>query len=160
MWVILMALSISLSSPVAAKSKSAEPRFRAELVVPGETPASKLGVLIGNPMKVLRDRGRVLYFYDVGMEAASMTATVGARNGIVEWMTYFCDHSVKEVLKEYEAAKTGTVPVSGVEKRALRGGLRQLTIDELGKGFIYSPRAEKVRVCLRWQPGKKLSEVK
>ena len=140
-------------------SKVETPEFRAESIVPGETPESKLLVLVGQPMRVRRERGRVLYFYDVGLRGASMTATVSVRKGVVEWMTYFCDEPVKEVLSKYEGVKEGTVALSGVDKRSLRGGLRQLTVDEVGRGFVYSPRAEKVRVCLRWPTGKPFSEV-
>lgn len=135
------------------------PEFRADLITPGKTQESQLAQLVGNPLRVLHDRGRALYFYDVGLSGASMTAHIAVRRGIVESMTYFCGEKLADAFKKYGAFQDGRVALSGVKKTSLRGGLRQVVFESAGRAFLFSPRSDAARVCVQWEPGKKLSEV-
>lgn len=159
-FALALAISLSAFAKNAHKSHSRDiPEFRADLLVPGKTEESQLESLVGNPLRSLHDRGRVLYFYDVGLNGASMTATVSARRGVVESITYFCDEKLADVTKKYGESQESRVAVSGVEKRSLRGGMKQITFEGSGRAFLFTPRSETARVCIKWEPGKKFSEI-
>lgn len=84
-----------------------------------------------------------------------MDATVLARAGLVEYVTYLCNESVRDMESRYGTAKR-TERVITASGNAYVGALTQVMYPELGRGFLFEPRSKKVRACLAWTPGKEL----
>lgn len=132
--------------------------FRPELVKPGTTDAASLAKLLGKPVRVVKDTpNHEYYFFDLDSSSA-MDATVSVRKGIVEYITYLCDDSMRDVKGKFgdHPSVTRSVDTGG---RGYAAHLTQVLYDSAGKGFLYEPRSLKVKACVAWEPGHKFDEL-
>lgn len=157
--ISLMPLSLSPCALAARPAvrpldRAGDLTFRADLVEPGKTQTTQLKALLGQPVRVVRESPRhEFYFYDLG-EGSTMDATLSVRNGVVEYMSYLCSDSIKDVHAKFsgEPSIQRTVSAAG---SGYASSLTQVLYEGRGRGYLYEPRSLKIRACMAWEPGHK-----
>lgn len=154
-------VSIFLLMLCLAKTASAAPErpaFRPEQINPGQTDTASLKTMLGKPLRVVREgASREYYFYSLG-EGSTMDATVSVRSGKVEYITYLCNESLKDVRAKYENEPSIQRTVER-EANGFAGALNQIVYESRGRGYLYEPKTGKVRACMAWEPGRRFAEL-
>jgi hypothetical protein len=153
--VIPLLLTLAAGSSFGAVS---HPKiFKADLIEPGKTQGSDLKKLMGRPMRMLRDGTREYYFYDLDSGSA-MDATVSVKKGVVEYVSYLCGPTMKEVNAEFKGL-TSTTHVVRTSGPGYSGSAQQILYPERGRGFLVEHKSRKVKACMAWEPGRKFEEL-
>lgn len=157
---LILIVSVGLFQSILHAAVRREPvrEFHPDRIRPGETQSSELRKLLGKPIRVVREGAtREYYFYDLG-EGSTMDATVSVRGGVVEYVTYLCSESFKEIKSRHSGEQVHTRKVSRRESGYSRV-LVEAMYEAKGKAYIYEPKNLKIRACVAWEPGRKFEEL-
>ncbi|MEW6057313.1 MAG: hypothetical protein AB1540_11945 [Bdellovibrionota bacterium] len=157
-WAALTAFSPSRALATDSHRERPASIKNIELVKPGKTSVSELRQILGSPRSVVREGPtREYYFFDLG-EGSTMDATISLRRGVVDYISYLCSESLKEVREKYgeKPSSTQTLRSKGI---GYYRTFKQAIYEEQGRGFVYDSKSQKVKACLVWRPGEKFEEL-